>query len=920
MMATHGALGLAAGLPTLLDLVGQSASEKRVLVELRPGRVVEGWSAYSGATYVAALQETFDGVNLDVVAVQTLLDSGLTRAEDLVSCVAAAGTFFYDPDITTGPARWDDGVTHWDDGVTTWDQFPFLYVHLFNDANPAITTVVAFFLLTFGTVGSVQPNLGADKLTNGGFESWASSTDANNWTETPGAAITVNQETTIVYRGTSVLRFTATAAANGDSATERQDATTVSGMLYRLSFAYQTDPGNPQGLDLRVRVHNQADGTANLQADGRSFAASPVSLPLPPTGGEWKRAVFDFRAQWTTTRLIFSLENNTGSAATGRAYVDDVSIRRVWRYNYYEPRVSAAPGSESGANDVFFGGDRIGQGAIRLIDADALLEPLLADLDILYKEGRTYSGGAIEDGSEVPFEESRRGFTGLVQDLGTSNKEATLDLQDLRAFFHRDLPERVNNDADSPGLDPNIRGKSRPLLFGQKANITPYRISKAGDYGVYEIADCLKSPAGIKAIDAVYSYADSDAAGLLDTTRRLTLSAGTDYSADLANGQFTVLRDVQLIEITTEETRLDFNDGSVRAAILTPGFYVPASLAAHVQTQMRAVGAGDLNCTHADGTHKITISKGAGSLSLLIKSGTNAAISAWKKLGFDPSADKSGSLSYVADSVIFTDADKQHLLRIDAQGYKDDAAGTYTGSANALVVLGPDLIRLLTVRWLGKALSALDATTFASARTVCPEPMAFLLKDPTSTKAIFDTIALTNLAKITIDGTGTIFYDPLVDALPASAPALIDNDWLADTFEMGLAVTDLYTTVIVTYDEDPTLGTKPTRTLTDESVALRYGRAETRTFNTYLKNLGDAITLTSRLLALAKTPGRTINGSVKIRLLDARTGQKARVTKRRGLDATGALTAVAFRILSQANSYRDGVSAVSLVEDRAIGR
>jgi len=98
--------------------------------------------------------------------------------------------------------------------------------------------------------------------------------------------------------------------------------------------------------------------------------------------------------------------------------------------------------------------------------------------------------------------------------------------------------------------------------------------------------------------------------------------------------------------------RLDFSDGTTRAASLTAGNYATGdAMAAHIQTQMNAVSS---TCvvTYSSSTKKFTISR-TGTLSLLWSTGTNASRSIGACLGFDTSANDTGSSSYTGDTVAY---------------------------------------------------------------------------------------------------------------------------------------------------------------------------------------------------------------------------------------------------------------------------
>lgn len=79
--------------------------------------------------------------------------------------------------------------------------------------------------------------------------------------------------------------------------------------------------------------------------------------------------------------------------------------------------------------------------------------------------------------------------------------------------------------------------------------------------------------------------------------------------------------------------------------------YTPTTLAAHIQTIMRAQGDNDTTVTYDTSTQKITIANSTiSTLSLLWNTGTNADKSCGNVLGFNTASNDTGSLTYIADT------------------------------------------------------------------------------------------------------------------------------------------------------------------------------------------------------------------------------------------------------------------------------
>jgi hypothetical protein len=760
---------------------------------------------------------------------------------------------------------------------------------------------------------SVHGTLGyssVDKTGSTSYESDDGSAVPASWTK-GGTGGSAQLESVHVRSGSASA--TLTASGSGINRWLDQAITLVPGKVYRACGSYRVAPGAGPTTALRFYV---SDGSTNyLGTDGRCVVTALASVPtVGPTGGEWRRFVFDFiaPASFATPHLLARVESASGESIT--AQVDGLEVRRVWRYEAFEPRVgsSAIPPTSQGSNDVFFGGRQIGEGAVTLINADAALDLAVSELDWLGAEVRAYAYGSFPDGQEILFDDAPRAFTGIVQETPAGDSEIEFPLQDAQAFIHLELPRPVYNAFVLLDLDQRFESRPRAMLFGTKTRIPPVRLEMSGEYGVYEVAHTESAPNGIKAIDAVYAYADESAATETDTARRVTLSGGTDYSTDLATGKITILRDVGITVIEAGvNDRLDFNDGSVRAAVLTPGPYTRAGLVAHLQTRMNAVSSG-ITCSYSDSTHLVTISKSSGTLQLLLGSGANKERSIFSDAGFTGDTNLTGSLSYAADTVLFDDVDLDHVLRVDAKGYKDDSSGTYTGTANALIELGPDIVRCLWARWLHQDLALIDETTFAAARTSCPQPLGIYLGERMTVGSILEAIERSCMADLTIDGYGRVYFVAYTTETDAAAPALYDQDYLE--FESNRTSRDVYPSVEVQYDENPETSEFRVRTRDDETVIGRFRRLEAKAFETFLTVGNDAQRRARNLSMLAAAAPIVISLRTRGKLLRRRIGQQVFLTRDRVVHRGGAIDAESFRIVQLEHDWLTGETSATVVE------
>jgi hypothetical protein len=538
------------------------------------------------------------------------------------------------------------------------------------------------------------------------------------------------------------------------------------------------------------------------------------------------------------------------------------------------------------------------------------------------------------EGQEILLDDMRTAYTGLIQDIFVSDEQVRMNLQDLRSYFHIKLPKNIYSDDDFANLNTkDFQGKPRPIFFGVKTNIKPARIDyETGNnkYGQYEICDTSDAPNGIKAVDAVYAYTNDTEASLKKANKRITLTEDTHYTVDLTNGRFTIDVDVGPYEIEAGVNDIiNWDEGGAElTATLDEDIYTASELASEVATQMTAESGGTITCSYSDSTNKFTITLNAGTLNLRVSTGTNKDKSVYKTLGFSGSSNKTGSLSYAGDEATFTptktgeplDVDKDHIIRCDAQGMKDDASGTYTGTASALIEKGADICRVLLDKYMARPTSLIDTSSFEFARGRAPESLSIYLNESTSTKTIFDRLEYSNVANIVIDGQGKVYYLVYIGVqTSAEVDALTQvHDFEIQSFEAEKSHKDVYKTVRVLYDQDPTLKSFQARDKQDASVAVRLGRQDVREFHTYVKLGDNALTLAGRMLELSKHASRKIKMKVLGGLLiDHKVGDLLAVTRARSLGPSGKLDKTPVRIVSIKKDYIRGAVEVECVDDIA---
>ncbi len=531
----HGALGFRSGLRDVIHFFDEPGGEPQAFAEVRLGHAVQPseWAADSGI-YSAPFYRALDGVPLDVVAVQTIYRS-LTRVESVAACAATDGTFYY-PSSPTSHGAWDTGET-WDGGGL-WDRGSFLYVNV--SAAERASTAVARVAVGWGTDAVSLPILGPNLLADGGLETDPATT--TDWTVTRSGDGSVSRVTSPVRSGT--YAWTIQKGGGVGQANIRQDSlAVVTGAVYCLSGAYYQQP-TPGGLaltdGLTIGVYDSGGTSNSVDSDGRTYGTSEPYVYSPV--GDWRRWAFYFLARQSTLRVQLTARSNSLTT------LDDVSLRRVFRWLRYEPRLRNAPRVSEGRRDKFFGPWAVGATRLELAN-DATPESTLgASLDTLNAEVVLRVGGRFpgSGGEEVTPEGLRVAYVGRVTGVEVGESDATLEVEDARGQALAELPRRVFTEQEHPQSDPRLWNTPRPLLWGYGEDLPARRVAKdaTGNFGVYEVADCTDWPSGIAVDDAptgrmaeVRMFADDSAAQRGDTS--LSTDVTDHVSFDASTGRFT---------------------------------------------------------------------------------------------------------------------------------------------------------------------------------------------------------------------------------------------------------------------------------------------------------------------------------------------------------------------------------------------
>jgi len=927
----HGALGIRYGLRPFRDLLGETVGQRHLWVELRPKKVLpsNGWTL-SGSMYYQAVGTTIDGVPAAVVGVRTLTE---TLAHGRPETTLAAGQWA----VTVPGGSW---ASH-----NVW-------VRLTGDANPASTIVVVELAVSVGSHGVVQPILGQDMLANGDFEAWTG-TALDGWTLVNSDANIAEAKTTSdPLRGSYAARFTGTAATAWEA--WYQDVDVIAGLTYRLSGAYRHSNAE---LVPELTIHHVSDSVF-MQLNGRDATLAPATiLGERVETPDWRRFIFDFQvpAPWTTVRVTFYAAVKSGTQ-TGTIDLDDFRFQNIQRYAYHEPLLSAEslPTIEAARSDSFWGEMSSALGSLSLLNGGGRLEPLIAAYDWLGADAIVRVGGRFQlGGNETLIEDCPIIATGKLGAPVVTDSLVTFDMEDDRKLLQRTLPLNAYNDLGPMVAQAQVdKGRSRPLLFGTKTAMRPVRTDKRGSgdgdrlgLGIYEIADMTDAYSGagskLGIVTGVVSYIDETAATKRDSQRGKTF--GNPSGLDDTTGLFSVNEDIRIIEVVAgKNDYLDISMAGVPyAAVITPRLYwwADAFLGNEIRDALNAAVPGSPFLSPAyslDTGGKVTVSSSS-AFAILTGTGANRSRSLWPALGFTSSADVGAATDQTSDTGMFVDCDSQHILRWNGKGFKDDVSGTYTGSASAAIEKAPDIARFLLRVILGVPASAIDVPSFVAARAVATRPCSLYIGSPRTVADVFSELETSGDMDLLLNG-GVWYCVPRDSYVPDGTPELVDADFLS--FEAYYSPDDLYGTVTVAYNASPdgsdvTGGTAPgprrrgtpqrqapgpvwLGEVTDASIALRFGRADSRRFETCLRDTSDAATGSpnrlTEIATQAKTKRRRFRFSSKGKALQVPVGGKLLLTRAKGLDTTGALSQLLVRVLSKRDDWARWVSDVEAIE------
>jgi len=162
----------------------------------------------------------------------------------------------------------------------------------------------------------------------------------------------------------------------------------------------------------------------------------------------------------------------------------------------------------------------------------------------------------------------------------------------------------------------------------------------------------------------------------------------------------------QIVVTTGVNDALDFGEdgGGEIQSTLSAGIYTPTTLAAEIQTQMRADGDNNATCVYSTTTKKYTIANASlTTLELKWQSGTNTATTIGDYIGFSIAADDTGAKTYTGDNAAAYGSDPTPAVSADEFEVISDLTVTPVGNLQARMPFGNTISQsrpLLGSRWV----------------------------------------------------------------------------------------------------------------------------------------------------------------------------------------------------------------------------
>lgn len=422
-----------------------------------------------------------------------------TEAYSLVECQATASSFYFD--LTNQK----------------------LYLHTSGGDSPGTQTVPGTYDYTILAISIrciantaytddpiVIPRI-TEALLDGDLEQWSDATTMVKWSKSLTGASTINRETTSPENGGFCLRIDIDGSNN--LANFYQNLRMIPGGQATLTIWYKTTNNKDAAFLLA-----DSGGNVYLHSDGTWGSVTGVGLTASTT---WKKyeLTFTAHASYTNYTLYIGMGGDWTTATSSSGYFDNISIGLVREENPYEPLISSQgmPDLHQAVSMFQEGAMVMEFGTIQFIN-DGWWYKQIQDYLWYLREIRIRYGAKGSTWTE--FEDV---FTGLMRAPVVNDLIASISVIDNKVFTYKMVPPTNFDVATYPNLEDNAEGRPIPIIYGEFSELVPTCI----DITTYKYKVACHA---LEDIPEVWSN------GVL-------LTITTDYTVDLANGEFTLLAD-----------------------------------------------------------------------------------------------------------------------------------------------------------------------------------------------------------------------------------------------------------------------------------------------------------------------------------------------------------------------------------------
>ena len=418
-----------------------------------------------------------------------------------------------------------------------------LYVHTTNTYDPSSDTddvynytIVANYWVyianaQFDDSSVILPRV-TEALTNGKMEAWSSATDLDSWTETLAGISTVNREASAVQEGGYCVRFDID--GSNSNASIYQDIILPPGSKCVIKlYKKMTAAG------VRAEIVIRDSGSNVYLASTGLWQAGATSVALS-NATSWTEFELEFYANENYS--YYRIYIGRRAATSESIHIDNARLSVYREDNYYLPYLTSGgvPPLIQGVDDFYSGAMRFQYGTHTFVNDgyfyDQFTNAVWHNKVIVDRYGK--KGASIDDFEVI--------FTGRTKSPSADDTDATIDVVDNKVLLKTAVPLVKFWESNYSNLEEGAEGKPIPYVYGE-----------------FDAGSII--PVCIDTVNFVYKICDHALEDITSVEKDgVTLTITTDYTVDLANGQFTLLVDPIEAVITcgVQGKKCDLSDGT----------------------------------------------------------------------------------------------------------------------------------------------------------------------------------------------------------------------------------------------------------------------------------------------------------------------------------------------------------------------